>query len=385
MSDQQVVYHSVLPENLKSYGPFDQADFICTYPANRAMEVGSVRLEGTLNVQDNNLFLDNAANKTKQIQLDHLVGAHSFCESFVTTLGGGSRAGTVIENLTEYPRYVKMATSATQSNSDMNNAGQVCELKASTDVLTRDVMQGIRPKGSSAGDPSALANPLRLSPDFAIRPNFVLNGGAGVLSHQKTGDIRISVTFARVAAALFGNDMATTVDYQLDNLRITFRSRPMPQKDEPVMLKTKIPIKSSLQSSLANIQTLVPGVCLGMSATFQPQGEENSLVNNNTQLSKIPNLKTVQFLFNDSTNTLISYLIKSETEVIDRYIDSLLDTGRNELSRAKLADNNGFGIGIDFDQALSLDREKFSMQISSDITSTVPFLAYMYFHSFIEV
>ena len=124
---------------------------------------------------------------------------------------------------------------------------------------------------------------------------------------------------------------------------------------------------------------------MAVSCSFQPQEEENTFKNNNLQLSKVPNLQQTQFLFNDSTNTLISYLIKTNQEVTQRFIDSFMDTGRNSLSTQKLANNNGFGLGLDLGQIVDLSNQKFSIQLTSGIESSVPFIIYMYFHSFVEL
>jgi hypothetical protein len=155
--------------------------------------------------------------------------------------------------------------------------------------------------------------------------------------------------------------------------------------EDPITMRTKVAIKQSVASSFANIQTLVPAVCTGVSASFQPQADENALVPNNTQLSKVPNLTQTQMLFNDSTNQLVSYVIRNNSELIGRYIDSFADTGRNRMSRVRTADDDGFGIGLPFDSAVDLSSQKFSLQIQSGISSSAPLLAYMYFHSFVSL
>ena len=155
--------------------------------------------------------------------------------------------------------------------------------------------------------------------------------------------------------------------------------------EDPITMRTKVAIKQSVASSFANIQTLVPAVCTGLSASFQPQADENSLVPNNTQLSKVPNLTQTQMLFNDSTNQLVSYVIRNNSDLIGRYIDSFADTGRNRMSRVRTADDDAFGIGIPFDSAVDLNSQKFSLQIQSGISSSAPLLAYLYFHSFVTI
>jgi hypothetical protein len=382
--DNRIVYSEVIPNNLKTqYNEFDVIDFNLSHP-NRKLNLGSVRIEGELNVKYNNQNLnvddvvDGSHINGKQIYLDHLVGAHSLCEQITCSVSaGGSRQ--IIENLNEYPRYVKMASSATQGRNDMLNSNNVCELKTVDDMVSNSLLQGVTPPT----DPTSGSQ--RLDPDFSIRPLICFNSGAGSLGYDKSGDIEISITLARVFSVLFGNDVNSKVSYAVKNLRLRYTTSPMDDDKEPVVMKTKLQIKSSIQSSFANVQTRVPAVCNAVTASFQIQANENTAVNNNLELNKVPALSQTQFLFNDSTNTLVSYILKNNSEVVSRAIDSMLDTGRNSLNTQNLASNNGFLLGLDFDQQVDLSQQKFSVQLNSGITSLVPMVIYLYFHSFVEL
>lgn len=379
MSDS-IQYHQLLPENNKSsFVEFDNVDYVLSFEG-RALNLGSVRLEGVFDAQYNNLPLssndvvDASAINTKDIKLDPLVGAHSVCESWTCEF-----SGNIVENITSYPRYVKMASAATSGVDDMNNASAVCELKAPFPRMTNMLLQG--PIGNSDG-----TNQTKFLPDFSIRPSICVNSGRGLLPYSKSGDIRLTVTLARNFAVLYGLDVNSQVDYKLRDLRLVYTTAPEPKEMEPVMMRTKLNIKQSVQSRFANVQTKVPAVCSAVSCSFQVQDRENTATNNNLELNKVPLLTQTQFLFNDSTNTLISYLIKNNVEVTGRFIDSFVDTGRNALSTNKLADNNGFGVGLNFgDEPIDLSNQKFSIQLTSGISSASPMVIYMYFHSMIQL
>jgi hypothetical protein len=377
--DLPVMYHEVIPENNTDYAEFQQADFVLSY-RGRCIELGSIRIEGELQVTDNANPLSDTPNS--QVNLDPMVGAHALAEGFTTTLGAEG-GGRIIENLITYPRFVKMQKVATEGNASQHNSNAVCELRASIADQTNAVLQGVVP-GTQPGGSSNIT--LRHYPDFSFKPLIALNSARGNLPHDRAGEIRITMTCERNAAALYGTGMSANVGYVIKNLRLTFRSRPMSAATEdPITMRTKVAIKQSVASSFANIQTLVPAVCTGVSASFQPQADENALVPNNTQLSKVPNLTQTQMLFNDSTNQLVSYVIRNNSELIGRYIDSFADTGRNRMSRVRTADDDGFGIGLPFDSAVDLSSQKFSLQIQSGISSSAPLLAYMYFHSFVSL
>jgi len=373
-------YHSVIPENNKSsFGEYDNIDFQLTFEG-RAMNLNSVRIVGDLTVQDGSLPLSDVSNIAKDIKLDRLVGAHAFIESITTSFFNG---GNVIENLTEYPRYVKMKNAGRKGVNSMNNGSNVCELLAPVDEMTNLILKGTTPPDNST------ANLAPLPPDFSIKPEICLNNASGspVLPYSRSGAIRLTVNLGRVFSALYGVDVSSTTSYSISNLKVAFTSVPEdPSMSDSVVMRTIINLKQSIESSFANVGVKVPAICDRMSASFQVQNQENTAKNNNTELAKVPNLTELQFLFNDSTNSLISFLLRDYEQIISRYIDSFYDTGKNALTTYNLADNDGFGAGLDFDDFIDLRNQRFNLQLQSGIsTQAQNMIIYMYFHSIIKV
>jgi len=373
-------YHSVIPENNKaSFGEYDNIDFQLTFEG-RAMNMNSLRITGDLSVTQNGLPLSDSTNIAKDIKLDRLVGAHAFIESVTTSFFNG---GNVIENLTEYPRYVKMKNAGRKGVNQMNNGSNVCELLAPVDDMTNLMLKGTTPKNNS----TAQLDPL--NPDFSIKPEICLNNSSGSASlpYSRTGAIRLTVNLGRVFSALYGLDVSNQTSYSISNLKVSFTSVPEdPANTAAVVMRTVVNLKQSIESSFANIGVKVPAICDRMSASFQVQNNENTAKNNNTELAKVPNLSELQFLFNDSTNSLVSFLLRDYEEIVSRYIDSFYDTGKNALSTYNLADNDGFGAGLDFDDFIDLRNQKFNLQLQSGITSQAQnMIIYMYFHSVIKV
>ncbi len=373
-------YHSVIPENNKaSFGEYDNIDFQLTFEG-RAMNLNSVRIIGDLSVTAGGNPLSDITNVAKDIKLDRLVGAHAFIESITTSFFNG---GNVIENLTEYPRYVKMKNAGRKGVNQMNNGSNVCELLAPVSEMTNLILKGTTPSDNST------ANLDPINPDFSIKPEICLNNASGspVLAYSKTGAIRLTVNLGRVFSALYGVDVDNTVSYSISNLKVSFTSVPEdPSMNDAVVMRTIVNLKQSIESSFANIGVKVPAICDRMSASFQVQQNENTAKNNNTELAKVPNLTELQFLFNDSTNSLVSFLLRDYEEIISRYIDSFYDTGKNALTTYNLADNDGFGAGLDFDDFIDLRNQKFNLQLQSGISGQAQnMIIYMYFHSVIKV
>tara|TARA_R110001632_G_scaffold24785_2_gene68713 strand:- start:2194 stop:3324 length:1131 start_codon:yes stop_codon:yes gene_type:complete len=371
------MYHSVIPENNKaSFTEYDNVDMMMTFEG-RSLNLNSVRLEGVLNVTHDGTALSTTANEAKDIRFDKLVGGHSFIESIQTSF----QTGGLIENLNEYPRLVKSMVSATEGVDSMNNASNVCQLKAPTGEMTNLLMKGVSVENQ-------LTTAIRSDPDFSIKPKFCLNSAIGDhLPYAKSGAIRVSFNLARVFACLYGLDVASTTAYSISDLRLTFTSVPemAEHMDRTIVMNTILNLKQSVQSSLANIQTKVPAICRGVTISFLKQTSENVARDNNLQLEKVEGLNEVQYLFNDSTNSLISYILRDYEEVISRALESVYDSGKNNATMNALADNMGFLAGLDFGGMVDLRSQKFGFQIDSAIIPSSAMIAFMYFHSQVVV
>ena len=368
-----IQYHRILPQNAKDdYKEFDIVDYVMSFPG-RSLVVGSVRLEGELRVTAGGVLLNLPANSDKDIRYTSEAGAHCFVENITTRVGG-----MVLESLGDYPRYVNMSSAAMTSESDMLNSSNVCELKVSASSISTNMLQG----ESTRVDP-AIAGVTKFGADvdFSIKPRICLNGGSGLAGASKTGDITVSFALARNYGALFGMDVDATVQYALRDLRLTYQTVPETGSESPVACRAKLNIKQSIQSSRANVNVRVPAKCDSVSCSFGVQSYENTPNYDNQQLHQVPNLATSQFIFNDSTNSLVSYQIRNNAELIDRAIASFVDADKNSLSTAKLANGNGFLLGLSFDEVIDLSKQKFSVELESSVSNVVPLIFYMYFHT----
>jgi len=292
--------------------------------------------------------------------------------------------GNIIENLTEYPRYVKMKNAGRKDINSMNNGSNVCELLAPTDEMTNLALKGTTPPDNddgSGGDKTVPRNP-----DFSFKPEICLNNASGSphVPYSKTGTIRVTVNLARTFAILFGLDVNSDTSYSISNLKLSFSSVPEEQMHmgEKTVMRTTLNLKQSIESSFTNVSVKVPAIFDRMSASFQQQDQENTALNNNTQLGKIEGLTETQFVWNDSTNSVVSYLLRDYEEVVSRYIESFYDTGKNVMIMNNLADNNGFGVGLNLDDFVDGSTAKFGLQLTSQVGLNQPSqIIYMYFHS----
>ena len=370
-----VIYNSALPENNKdSYTEYDTVDFVLTYE-NQSLQLGSLRLEGDIDVKQNGLFLNDPLNVDKDIKMDRHVGAHAVCESIQTEM-----LGEIFESITEYPRLVKHYAVARNTASENFNSSRVCELRTPIDVMTTAMLQGSEVSADGG------ATKIRKSPDFSIKPDMILNSSTDLLPFERSGAVRVSFNLARMSAVLWGLDVTGNTTYSLKDLRLVYRTVPVMDNKEPITLRRRINIKQSIQSSLANVAVKVPSPAVeAFSSSFQVQSQEMTYKANNLDMEKVPNLEELTFLFNDQTNTAVSYLIRDNVEVVDKFIDALGDTKRNDMSPANLANNDAYGIGLKMSSPIDLTNQKFSVQINSQISNTRPLIYYMFFHTIVTM
>jgi len=383
-------YSRIQPMNTKtSYEEFDVVDFSIQIPEGRSLLLGSVRLEGEVEVSaTGGITLNQTTNvntipaNTLDIKIDSDAGAHGFIEQVSTSFSGPSFSG-LGESLGDYGRYVKMSSVAmTRSNGDNNNSSNVCELKAVNDEATNNILKG----ELVATDPALSSGvALRNNPDFSIKLRNCLNGGRGELPARKSGEIMISISLARNFAALYGINNGAAISYSLKDLRLTYNHVPDSGSNDPVVMRRKLNVKQSLTSANSSINVNVPAVCDSFSASFQVQSQENTPKNNNYTLHTPPALTQVQYLYNNSNSSLISYVIRSIPELIDNAIDSFVDADKNSLSTARLANLNGFMLGQNLDDEVNFMKNKLTVEIDSDISNLTPLVMYMYFHSTISL
>ena len=383
---ESIQYHTVFPSNtLTEYTEFSQVDFLCTFE-NRKLELNSLRLcfdlevdstEGLINVnEDTDLFYDNS------------VGFHGVIDSITTT-----RDGAVIENITDYGRLVAMKTQAKKTQNELITTQDSVEGKVANPRMARLMLGGSTSGKFTADADVSVANYLTsvvVQPAAALKLDCCLNnaytqdGSLPLLSYRKSGAIKVSLRLARNFGFLYGANADDGV-FRLSNLKLTYVSRADDRTDTPVMARSIVNIKQAIASDAANISVVVPAMANGVSVSFQPQSYENTQYYNNTQLHRIPGLSQVQYLFNNS-DEYITFIIKSEQESLERYIGSFGDTGSNSANLVRLRTQNAYGLGTSLGRYVDLSRQKFNIQIQSNISATnKTWLAYLYFHALLEL
>ena len=205
------------------------------------------------------------------------------------------------------------------------------------------------------------------------------------MSYKKSGNIRVSFTLARNFAFLFGGSVTNNSSYDLTDLRLEFMSVPEDNKPNRTIHKVKYMVRSTLESGSANIQAQVPAKVNAVSISFIKSDRENVAGHNNYRREVLPDLTSVQYLFNNATNEYIQYRIDDRAEWSRRAIQSFVDTHHSELTLKQFAGNHSFLLGLNLGGFIDLTNQTFSVQLESGATSTDPYTCFLYFHSLVEV
>ena len=202
------------------------------------------------------------------------------------------------------------------------------------------------------------------------------------LPFEKTGAIRVSINLAKNLSALEGGLAGSACNYNISDVRLAYSVMDAPKGASQSVMRTAYNFKSSVLSSTANISARVPAVCDSVTISAQRQDRENTNVLSNYGLEEPRNFKSIQYMFNDSTNQYISYVIESKEEALEKGVESLVATGVNGVfSAGKLERNDNFIVGLPFNGFIDLSNQRFNVQLVSDIDTQNPYNLYMYFHS----
>lgn len=364
---QSILYHQVEPQATQdAYGEFDNVDFVINVGEGRRLLSNSVRVLADLQINSGGTTVSSA-----MIGWDRNAGAHTFIDSIqVSSLEQG-----LIESVTNYNRYVSMASHATYDRLDMLNSDLQCELRAATQEAPVLLGQNIKTYADNGGTVSDG------NVDFSIKPVCCLNRMSGDdLPSSKTGAITLTLNLARNRVALQGTAQVADSNYSMSNLRVTYRSVADDGSASQTAMRTIYNIKSNILSGSASVSANVPAMCSSVVVSFCDTRNENALAVNSLALEEPQALTEVQYLFNDQTNSLITYVLDDRTEMLERFIDAMGVAGHNQVAKDTFRANQGFGLGLDFDGLVDLSKNRFTMQLQTG-ANNVPSNVYLYFAS----
>ena len=369
-------YHEVVPSNSSPSGfvEHNTIDFELLAPGRKLLK-NSIVFSADLIVKKNN----NNLAMGDHVKIDNVAGFHSIFSSWTS-----EGKGQILENITSYGRYVASVNAASTDKNDVYTLKSQAEGLQVCEEAGAYQLQGQQIKYSHQVANTIAAN-------FALMPKIVFNSMTGDdYSFDKNGAIRLSTNLERNLSILYGAEAtaANACSYTMENPIIRFISVPDDGKQGAMLMNSVVSVKNVINSQLANISVRVPAAAAsGVVINFLEQGHDNEFGSNSLALEKMPNIKSVQYLFNNSTSDYVSYTIEDQNDMVIKGLEALKDGGHNQADSDKLASNQGYLIGLNFEEMVDLRNQKFSVQIRSDNTllGTKPRVAHLHFLNMISL
>lgn len=360
-------YNVSEPLNAKAtYGENDVCDFMIQDTADMDLVANSVVLSFDLLVEEPS----GTRASNKQIFFNNNAGAHCFVDSCNVSTSLGQA-----EHISEYSRMVAMFEVASKADNDTFNTSDACEMISPSQDQSTAYCEGQNSNGTGG---VAIASDC----DVVLKPRCVLNKMSANLPFSRVGYVKLSITLAKVLDALFTNESAPTMKYELSNLKCRYKTAPT--QNQKVVMRSIIGLKTSINSSNANISAKVPGICNSVSCIFLNQADESVASKDSQKLDKV-NIESVNFLFNSNLNKHITYDLTNRGAILQNFVESIGDTGHNRV-HANRWKSNFFGCGLNWGSMVDLTNQKFNIQLkTTDVSNARPFLVNMYFHSVISL
>jgi len=292
-------YHTIFPTAQKAtYEPSNDIDFKLTFE-NKKLKANSVRVSGKVKVQV------TAGNPiVSNIAWDSLNGAHNLFSRWNTSF----ESSGIQENITDYPRYHKMKMEAQNCQEDFQKSSRACALQTPSNEGVENVFTGM-----AAADYEV---------PFSLKPDICINNMSGDLSfNKKSRSVYIQTRIGTLAEVLFGSLATANNAITITELQVNYETVPEDNKDDPLSMVVLHSVKDVINTSSANINSKVPAVVVGMSASFQLVSHEKVYTHNN-YATEDPTVSRLQLFWNDMNNNYISFPLESREEILLNYLQS---------------------------------------------------------------
>jgi hypothetical protein len=376
-----IQYHVAQPSNKKqSYGSNDNIRFVLS-GQGRSLLNDSVRLVGKISIEGN--------QKTNGIRYDNLTGVHCFISDIITK-------SSVVGNIEVINAYNNMSAAMNKTSmhyNDAYNSKTNCQGIVPFEGLTNAYLRGEVPF-AQVDQEEPITDIIPMS--FYLRPKIALNKMlVPSLPFARVGDLEVLVTLEIDQKALFGNpEIGSTFKYSISELKLLYNSIPDSGVYLPAyQMNTTSYFKTVINSSLANFSTKTSVKnALSFFCTVVPTNKETQPTENSFLLYQIPNVKQLSFDYNDSaTMSQITYDFgdQNRQEILNNFIEAVklsdVNGGSQAGNNVYLAANNGYGLGLKFQQAVDLSVNKLSVNLESDLNNVNPYTLYFFFNGLTAV
>ena len=165
------------------------------------------------------------------------------------------------------------------------------------------------------------------------------------------------------------------------------QGEPMLSERQVGSSRTKANIKQNVNGNAITLNARLPIMANSMTASFFPVEDMNSAQKNTLALPEPPAVSRLEFSFNDSTNSYISYELRDKNSILQRAVQSLNPMDEtNAVSLDMIKSGDMYMIGLGWESFIDLSRQKFSLLLNSGIgSSATDYTLYSYFHGILEM
>jgi len=356
---------TIFPDSQKpAYGNgVENIDFTIRLSPGQALLKNSMRLTG-------NVVFYQAGTTVFPVGspalYDYKLGVHSLFRSmYVNTTNNGT-----ISNINEYPEWVKLYR---QRDGDRQSycGSAVRELELSLPDLR---------------SPSNLISNEE-GTNFSMYPLIPLNlcdPDSGNLTNR-SGDIMLTLTTNNPLSVLYGvessspdgtqtilNPVTSNSGYEIRNLKLHYDVVGATPADTQTNVMTIFGSRHTVLSNNDTFSVNLPIVATGFVGAYRKITSINT-ANTNEYKFLNPDITRLEFTYNNTTNEVISFPLRSQEEIVLNSL-SALELGTKSsvtLGQLSIGDSDEFSIGLPFGTPLDLSKARLAIRTECNgITNT---------------
>lgn len=292
---------------------------------------------------------------------DYKLGVHSLFRSmFVNTTNNGT-----ISNINEYPEWVKLYR---QRDGDRQSycGSAVRELELSLPDLR---------------SPSNLIS-NEDGTNFSLYPLIPLNlcdPDSGNLTNR-SGDIMLTLTTNNPLSVLYGvessspdgtqtilNPVTSNSGYEIRNLKLHYDVVPATPADTQTNVMTVFGSRHTVLSNNDTFSVNLPIVASAFVGAYRPLNQINVPAQNEYKFLN-PDITRLEFTYNNTTNEVISFPLRSQEEIVLNSLSALELGTKSSVTLGQLAkvDGDEFSVGLSFGEPLDLSKARLSIRTESN-------------------
>lgn len=353
--------NTIFPDSQKpAYGNgVENIDFTIRLSPGQALLKNSIRLSGNVIFyqQGNTVFPVGSP-----ALYDYKLGTHSLFRSmFVNTTNNGT-----ISNINEYPEWVKLYR---QRDGDRQAycGSAVRELELSLPDLR---------------SPSNLISNAD-GTNFSLYPLIPLNlcdPESGNMTNR-SGDITLTITTNNPLSVLYGvessspdgsqtilNPVTNSAGYEIRNLKLHYDVVGATPADTQTTVMTIFGSRHTVVSNNDTFSVNLPIVASAFVGAYRDITSINT-PNDNEYKFLNPDITRLEFTYNNTTNEIISFPLKSQQEIVLNSLSALELGTKSSVTLGQLAELDGdeFSVGLQFGEPLDLAKARLAIRTESNL------------------